>query len=174
MKHEYNRKEDQRQKLTKLIKTQRAKNTKKKKRFICLCPRNCPKKVPVGERLVHFERFKDLAYYNLQTAALCAAVREIQVTRPQSKHDHSRKKHARRYTSGQKKVCSTLFCRTLRVSNKRIDTVLKRQRPASLLDERGTLKSKISAEERGEVPNQSNKKNSSVRKSLGTVGARQR
>ncbi|XP_072154471.1 uncharacterized protein [Bemisia tabaci] len=157
-KFEYDRKEGQRRKYHyETYKNAKGREYQEKefRDYICLCPRKCHERVPVAERRVHFERFKNLANYNLQTAALCAAVRETQVTRRRTKHKESRKEYSRTYTFGQKEVCPAFFCQTLRVSNKRINTALKRQRTTSLLDQRGgTGKSKISVEEKAEVIDQ--------------------
>lgn len=83
-----------------------------------------------------FEKFYDLASYNLQTSYIAATVKEMPVKRKRAK-DGPGKSYTRVYMLGEVEVCRDTYINTYQISTKRVNTALEKKRSTRIQDERG-------------------------------------
>lgn len=111
---------------------------KKFTNYQCNCKEKCYEKIDTESRKNLFEKFWSIGSYDLQTAFICAMVKESGVKRKRKDSEsHNKRMFARTYKMNNTAVCRDMFVKTLGVSTKRINTSLKKSRHLDLKDHRG-------------------------------------
>nr|CAH7753316.1 unnamed protein product [Callosobruchus chinensis] len=104
--------------------------------YKCICLKRCGQRLEENMKQDLFEKFWNLASYDLQTAYIGATVNEIPIKRKRAK-DGPGKSYTRVYMLGEFEVCRDTYVRTYQISTKRINTALQKKRNCQVKDERG-------------------------------------
>lgn len=122
---------------------------KEAKQFIdykCGCLKKCGENIVADEKQKLFQKFYDLASYNLQTSYIAATVKEMPIKRKRAK-EGTGKSYTRVYMLGEVEVCRDTYINTYQISTKRVNTSLKKKRSTQIQDERGKSGGKKKVEE---------------------------
>ncbi|GBM98364.1 hypothetical protein AVEN_273389-1 [Araneus ventricosus] len=104
--------------------------------YICNCSRKCYQQVTIQNRIDCFESFWNTGDYNIQTILLWNMVKQHKVERRHRGNDKNRRSFSRVYTLNGVEVCRDFFCQTLRISTKRVNSAMKKQRVGESMDQR--------------------------------------
>lgn len=104
--------------------------------YKCGCLKKCGEKLPVDEKRSFFQKFYDLASYDLQTSYIAATIKEMPIKRKRAK-DGPGKSYTRVYMLGNFEVCRDTYINTYQISTKRVNTALEKKRSTQIKDERG-------------------------------------
>nr|CAI5829041.1 unnamed protein product [Callosobruchus analis] len=112
------------------------KKAKEFSNYKCICLKKCGDRLEGNLKQELFQKFWNLASYDLQTAFIGATVKEIPIKRKRAK-DGPGKSYTRIYMLGEFEVCRETYLKTYQISTKRINTALQKKRNFQVKDERG-------------------------------------
>lgn len=120
------------------------KAAKEFKDFTCFCPLKCSETVPVESRKKCFDKFYSCGSWEIQTMYIAGHVKSQAVFRRYGKGSpsKSRRQNTRYYyldnADGRKKrVCKSMFLKTLCIDSARIHRALQKAESGNLIDQRG-------------------------------------
>lgn len=94
--------------------------------FQCNCTKKCNENISRKNRRKIFNMFWSIGTYEGRCAFLNSCINEIKKKRQYTKNVNSRRKMTRKYFLKGIEVCKIMFCKTLQISNSRIDVCLSK------------------------------------------------